>query len=516
MKKISLLFIAIFATTTIFAQQLLNIENVQKAYLKGAGSINENKAVKGYYVFYESDKIDRKTREYTIQILDENGNAVKKTTFQDSKDVILFDAEFNGKSICFFFANTDKKKYVFKIFDLNGKMTQEYEKEYDNGDYALFLAYANGFTNKDEDATTNTLISIPNLGFVSLLPVRQGGSNIFEIGYYSSEKNNSYVYRPEFEERQTNATCMAVVDSTIYLAVNKKKSLLGGKLMATCYAFNPVVQKKVFELEQKFDGKTKSIPAFFTKDEASGNLIMAATYYDEEDDIAKDYGLGIAVYTLQKNGSVINANYNSWQKDFAKYLPLNDKGKLESTGFLSIQDIQKTQDGKLIIAAEGYKRKFDGLGTFMKLAGGSGNFTKVVITDLVMIELDADYKVKKATIYPKKEFTGFAHPAADYYSQHTIALLLKSIGSFDYAFTSKSKDNSSISFCYYDWEKTDNYKGGTFNAIKYSNNKFTTDKIQLNSKAKYLSVLPAKQGYVGIYEYNKKEKKITFRLEKLN
>jgi len=516
MRKLITTVLALLILHLGFTQNKLTLDNVVKAYIKGSGAIYEGKLVKGYYIFYESDKIDRKTREYTIQILDENSNLVKKTTFQDNKDVILYDAEFNENSLCFFFIDSDKRKYKYKIFDTDCKLKYEYEKEYDRGDFALFTAQLTAMGGNDE-STSNVLIAVPKLGFVSIMPVRQGGANLFEIGYYSSVSNKEYVYRPEFEERQTGAICLGVVDSTIYLEVSKKMRLLSGKFSTGMYAYNVIKQKKEFELNEKFDAQYKAVPTFLTKDEATGNLLMAATYFNEEDNTIKDYGQGIAMYTISKEGKVITKEFNPWQGAFSKYLTVNEKGKIDDIGYLSIQDVKRTPDGKLYIAAEGYKRKFDAVGSAFALLGSrGGGFTKIVITDLVVLEFDKINKLTNATTYKKMQSTALAGAMSDQVSQHFLAMMLKYNGSFDYAFTTSNKDNSIFSFCYTDWEKTDDYRGGTFNAVKYNNGKFTTDKIQLNSKASFMRIFPAKQGYVTIYEYFKKAKKIEFRLEKMN
>jgi hypothetical protein len=508
---------ALLAVLLIFGNaQKLTLDNVLKAYIKGAGPIYEGRQVKGYYIFYESDKIDRKTREYTIQILDENSNPVKKATFQDHKDVVLYDAEFNGSSLCFFLINSKEKKYQYKIYDSECKLKYEYEKEYDRGDFELFLAQVNAMGSGD-DATSNTLIAIPNLGFASLMPVRQGGSNFFEIGYYSSVSNKYYTYKPEFEERQVGGICMAVVDSTIYLEVGKKMRALSGKYNTSTYAYNVVSQKKVFEIAERFDPKYKSVPTFITKDQETGNLLMASTYFEEDDNVVKDYGLGVAIYTITRDGKILTKEYNPWQGAFSKYLTVNDKGKIDEIGYLCIQDIKRAADGKLFVAAEGYKRKFDALGSAFALMGSrGGGFTKIVITDLVLIEFDKTNKLTNATVYKKRPFAAVAGAMADQVSQHALAIMLKYSGSFDYSFTTSNKDNSSFSFCYTDWEKTPDYKGGTFNSIKYSNGKISTDKIQLSSKSSFMRIYPAKQGYVAIYEYFRKAKKVEFRLEKMN
>ncbi len=499
-----------------YSQNKLTLDNIISAKIKNAGSIKEGEAIKGYYIFYESDKIDRKTREYTIQILDQNANATKKVTMQESKDVDLLDAEFNETHLCFFFVNKDQKKYVYKIYDLEGKLNYEYEKEYDKGDYWLFEEKRK-MIDPDGEGQSNNLIAIPGMGFVSLMPVRQGGANLFEIGYYSSISKKEYVYRPEFEERQTNAITLGVVDSTLFLEVAKKKRLMSGDSKTTTFAYNVISQKKVFELEDNFDGKYRAMPTYLQKEEGSGNIILVASYFNEKDDVSKDYGEGTAFYTMNSKGQVLSRSYSPWQGTFSKFIPVNENGKIDEIGYLCIQKIIKASNGKVFVLAEGYKRNFNALGAaFSMLSRSNAGFTKIVITDLVLMEFDNTFKLQSAKVYKKTQQTGFAGGATDYASQHSIAAFLKASGSFGYDFTTSNKDNSSFSFCYSNYEKSDDYKGGTFNSIHYSNNKLTTDKINLNTKASFLRVFPAKQGYVAIYEYFKKEKKIEFRLEKMN
>jgi hypothetical protein len=514
MKKIFSAVLILCAMQLGFSQKL-TLDKVVSANIKNAGAIKEGNLIKGYYVFYESDKIDRKTREYTIQILDQNINATKKATFQDSKEIDLVDAEFNETSLCFFFLNQDKRKYLYKIFDLEGKLKYEYEKEYDKGDFWLFDAQRK-MIDPDGEGQSNTLIAIPGLGFASLMPVRQNGANIFEIGYYSSVSNKEYVYRPEFEERQVFPMSLGVVDSTLFLEVGKRKRLLSGQPKTTTYAFNVVTQKKVFELEDNFDGKYRAMPTYMQKEEGTNNLLMVASYFDEADNISKDYGQGIAMYTMTTTGRLISKQYNPWQGTFSKFIPVNEKGKIDNIGYLSIQKIIKAADGKVFVMSEGYKRNFNLGGAAFSLLSGSGQgFTKMVVTDIVVMEYDNSYKLTNAKVYTKTP-EDYSVPGGDYLSQHSIAAFLKQMGAFGYDFTTTNKDNSSFSFCYSDYEKTKEYKGSTFNSLHYSNGKFTTDKIQLTTKASSMAVFPAKQGYVGIYEYFKKEKRIEFRLEKMN
>ncbi len=124
-------------------------------------------------------------------------------------------------------------------------------------------------------------------------------------------------------------------------------------------------------------------------------------------------------------------------------------------------------------------------------------------------------EVTNATIYDKTNNTVEASTMSDYNSQHEIALMVKMRGGFNYEFTTGDTENSNFTVCYSDWVKSAEYKGKTFNSIRYNGSKFSTDKIELKSKASTMKVFPAKAGSVMIMEYFKKDKRLDFRLEKL-
>lgn len=87
---------------------------------------------------------------------------------------------------------------------------------------------------------------------------------------------------------------------------------------------------------------------------------------------------------------------------------------------------------------------------------------------------------------------------------------------FDYDFTQTNKEHTRFSVGYEDYERSKDFKGLTFNSISYEDGKTSTDRVELTSKAKWLRVYPAKTGFVMIMEYFKKDKRLEFRLEKLN
>ncbi|MDP4129917.1 MAG: hypothetical protein Q8939_07135, partial [Bacteroidota bacterium] len=97
------------------AQGKLSIDKVYSTYLRNSGTISAQGQIKGYFFLYLSDKIDRHTNEYTLQILDENLNKVKNIKFEDSKKLSLLESAYNGSSLSFLFKNEDTKTLDMKI-----------------------------------------------------------------------------------------------------------------------------------------------------------------------------------------------------------------------------------------------------------------------------------------------------------------------------------------------------------------------------------------------------------------
>src|ERR1044071_8378543 len=108
MKKVFLIA-AIFILGKNINGQKFTLENVYKITLRSFDAIKEGTEVKGYYFFYISNKIDKKTNEYTLQITDNNLNKLKDIKFQDSKNVTVLESSFNGTDIVFMFYNDDSR-----------------------------------------------------------------------------------------------------------------------------------------------------------------------------------------------------------------------------------------------------------------------------------------------------------------------------------------------------------------------------------------------------------------------
>ncbi|MEK7225708.1 MAG: DUF6770 family protein, partial [Bacteroidota bacterium] len=105
MKKVLFAFILILGYTLTVSAQKMTVENVYKASARNGAAIKEGSDVKGYYFFFISDKIDKKTNEYTLRITDNSLKLLKDIKFQDSKHVYILESSFNGTDLIFLFYN---------------------------------------------------------------------------------------------------------------------------------------------------------------------------------------------------------------------------------------------------------------------------------------------------------------------------------------------------------------------------------------------------------------------------
>ncbi|HUS01620.1 MAG TPA: DUF6770 family protein [Chitinophagaceae bacterium] len=511
--------IMLIATFGSKAQTKLSIDKVYSAYLRNSGTIMENNQIKGFFFLYLSDKIDKHTNEYTLQILDENVNKVKDIKFEDSKKLSLLEAAYNGSTLSFLFKNGDEKTLEMRIYGLDGKLKYTYSRGYDKRTDQLMNMYETMHT---DEGTNQNVFDLGKHGYASVLPLRDGKQRTYEVDFYSSEEKKQWTYIPEDdEERYANAEFLGSTDNLIILEVLKKSRVLSGKPNAHLVGIDFVTKKKAFDIDNENDEYT-FVPTNVTTENGTGRIMVVGTYFDKDANIVKDASKGIAIYAIDNKGKVLSKTYNSWADDFAKYLPLNSKGKIDNIGFLYTHKVIQTPNGKMFLVGEGYKRQANAGGialTALGMLGGvrtNAGVTKIVTTDMVIMEFNNKYKVSNATIYDKTNNTVVASNMSDYNSQHAIAMYLKMSGAFDYDFTTGSSDNSNFSICYSDWVRGSDYKGETFNSIRYDGTKFTTDKIELKSKATQMKVFPAKPGSVMIMEYFKKDKRLDFRLEKLS
>lgn len=504
----------------VFAQEKLSFDKVYSVTLRNSGSIIENEEIKGYYFFYQSDKIDKKTNEYTLQILDANLAKLKDIKFQDSKKIALMESSYNGNSLVFMFFDEDQNMIDYCLYDLTGKKTYSYSKILDKRSESYFKNVPR--LGNDEEAENQSVYDIENKGFLSIIPLREGKNYTYEVNFYASDKRRSWNFNPIEDGKYAQAQYLGANDSIALIEVLSKAKLMSKEMESTLVGINLHNGRKAFEMVTQERGK-KMYPMNISTTAGNNGYTVMGPYFESDDRVLQDKSEGLAVWTMTNSGKIVSSKYITWAGDVSKYLKMDHKGRLQDIGYVYFHNLFQTDDGKIFAIGEGYKKSASALGiattVLGAMAGGYGggaSVAKMKVTDMVVLQLNNQYALENATVYDKYNNNVELPSGYDFINPHTLALLLKTNGSFDYTFTQMGKNKGSFISGYTDYEKGKEYKGLTFNAISYYDGKVTTDKINLKTNASRLRVLPAKPGSVLLLEYYKKDKRLDLRMEKVN
>jgi hypothetical protein len=521
-KRLSLLLLItlLVLQQNSIAQSKLSIDNIKSVYIRNSGSIIANEEIKGYFIFYQSDKIDKHTNEYTLQILDENVNKVKDFKFTDSKNIVLLESSYNGSDIMFMFYDQDQKQMDYRTYGLDGKQKFSYQQPLDKKSKRYVEEQLK--TNSSEETQNKNLFAIEDKGFVTYIPLREGKQYTYEVHFYQTDKKKQWTYSPEDAEKVAQPQFLGYGDSVVVFEVLKKSRRMTNKMEAWLLGLYIHNGKKAFEFETDKE-KYNFFPMNVTALRNSNEFLLMGPYYDKEDNIIKDKSKGLGAWVMNNQGTIVRSKYNSWEGDISKHLKIDARGRVDELGYIYFHKILQTNDGKIFAVGEGYKRVASALGiglTVLNAAAGGYNSanstTKIKVTDMVMFQFDSKFDVQKAQIYDKNS-NSIEMVSADFFSAPMLAHQIKYMyNGFDYAFSQTDKSHSTFSIGYTDYVRSKDYKGLTFNAISYYNNNITTDKINLKSSSSSMRILPAKTGSIMVLEYFKKDKRLDMRLEKIN
>ena len=507
-----LILLAVFHSTA----QKLSIENVHKVTLRNSDAIKEGSEVKGYYFFYVSDKIDKRTNEYTLQITDNTLVKLTDIKFQDSKHVSILESSFNGTDLIFLLYNDDERTFEYQVYGADGKKKYTYnrqltkkEERYLEGPYLM---------NEDEENNYKGLYPIDGKGFISNMPSRENKDYTFQIDFFSTEKRKQWTYTPTIGAKKFIGDFLGYYNGVVYIEVLKFSGLMDGNPESSIVGLNLESGKQVFEKSTE-QGKYKFYPATMSVLN-DGKAVLFGEYFNPNGNIAKDKSLGFAFWGMDEKGIMLNEKYCAWDLELGKFLNVSSKGKIEDFGFMYLHNIIQTSDGNIFAVGEGYKKVASAMGIasrVMTMGRAGASTLKAKVTDMILIRFDKDFNVKDAKIYDKNSNTQELPGGAEFVSTPLIGKMLKyTFGKFDYAYSQTNKEHSSFTICYSDYVRGKDYKGGTFNSISYNEGKVTTDRINTKSEATESSVMPGKQGQVLILDYFKKAKRIDAHFEKLN
>jgi len=514
-KNVCSLLLFIVMTMSLQAQTK-TFDDVLEVRLQDMGPIYQDQQVKGYYLFYNMEKADRKNNNYKLIVLDDNLNKVSEKDMTESKYIRLSDAAYDEQSLFFVFYESREKKLEFRRYDTQCKLLSKKTEELSNREAGMY-------ENPADYGAMNPINLAPVVGKGFVHYTLQKNNKIgYSIRFFGEEGHKDWTYRSaEKSDEMEFPFHLGYSDKLLLTSIIKKKGAMSRDLDFYLQGIDIETGKKVFE--KTLDDPKYAIQLLNAFPDPSGDIILSGVYFDKDDKLAKAASLGLFTGKMNSSGEFVTRNYISWAKDVSKKLPTNSKGKVEGGGYVFFHKALRNSEGKFFAIGEMYGKAASALGIATTalgvLSGGGGaSVVKIEVRDMVVFEFNPDLTLADVKVFEKKS-SGIELPSgAEFSSTQLLGNYVNYLGGFDYMYTQKNEDASIISFCYDNYERA---KGKTKHVLgvvsrRAGEQTYATDKISLETDASWIRSYPAKPGYVLLMEYFRKKKKVDLRLEKFN
>ncbi|GAA4760251.1 hypothetical protein GCM10023230_06340 [Flavobacterium hankyongi] len=484
--------------------QIIELNKLSTGRFYHSEEIKDNKNnIKGYFLLFESDKIQKEKFLLEYIVLDENLTKVtngfieemKYSSFLLKSDRITFDITlFNNKLLIELNDDTENGKFFrrYRTLDLsNNKMSDIFI--FRNGKVEVKPEFDRKLKNFDANQT-DEIIGINEVGLIaikedkdqtgkekSLFCLDDNFNNKWKTTYETSKNDHGFK-----ELKFLNASKEYVLFSNHYTKSGYYKPV------NSVLCFNNATGKQNFEyLFSNQDKYTyKVVDSYMQNDELTllGNYSKRSDYgfiRDEEN-------LGIFKIKLSlENGKKLEEKFLNWT-ELSPKVDIDKYGEIKKEGNIFVHDLIQLSNGKIIAVCEAFKRK------------------PVTTNNIYFLEISAKFTFDKILIAEKfrNKFPGTEAPSR----------VIKEAGGFDYM-DFQDLDDDEFLFYFSDNEKNSKNRNQNtkFGIVSYSNNEFIKKQLDLKTNTSKIFAFPGKKGYMMLIEFfdsNKKSSEI--RLEKVN
>lgn len=505
--------------------QKSTFDDVLSVQLQNIGPIVESNTVKGYYMFYKVDKVDRKNNSYMLKILDENLRDVALKKIIKPKNVVLTEAVYNGEAFLFSFLDPRAKSLNLVTYNREMKKLGSKTIKLDKWSMTQYQSYANSSGGAAEASSNKVIHPIGNKGFVRYTTVKNKKAG-YVVEYMPNDlkkTSGGWSFASSKESKMYHFAGYAYSDDNYLLSViiNKPKLLSNKNVLFALEMTDAKTGKKIFRKDLKIGRNIYSfMNAILHQDGKS--LMVFGEYFNADGNILKDRSEGLSCLQFDFEGNLINKEHYSWKGKIKRELPTDKKGRVVDGGYVAFHKFVQTSDGHVFAIGEMYKKAVSGLGIASQaLTRGGGGMAamKMVVLDMVLFDINPDLTLNDVTIFEKRKSDVGLPQGAGIQPPTLLSYYIRAFGGFDYNFTQVTKDKSSFFTTYSAIEKKKKSKKKPYFAIishTEGDEGYVTDKIDLTTDATNIMVFPAKPGYIMLAEYFKKKKKLETRLEKIN
>jgi hypothetical protein len=512
----ALLAIPLLLLCPLLMGQERSIENIRKVRFSQSGAIQENQQLVGYYSFYQYDKVDSKTNAYHLDIFDTNLNEVTSVKMKKPRTTYLLEMVYNGETFALLFMDTKAKEVRMEAYDRTGKKAGQ-KVLADQIKFELMRMQQAG----EGGEVNQSIYPMGNTGFVKQLMVKKKKYS-YELHGLGSDMSKKWTYSPKESGMIDVCNIVWASDKYILCTTYQQKNAFDKPDHAFALLIDAETGKKVFEKKMTESGHNLNILNAYV-DADKGHIMALGEYYASKDNVITSKSQGLYAMEMSLDGEVGRISKFDWLKDIQPHMPLGKKGDPEDIGWLFFHRVLKTEDGSHYLVGEQFKKAISGLGVASQVlsrGGGSSSAFSLKIDNMVLIKLSPDLAMESMQVIEKTRSEVTLPRGAAYWSPMLIAHYVRSIDGFDYAYTVTDKEKNRFFSTYVDFDRSkgdDGKKIGTYvGTIVHDNGNISVDKMPLSSKGTQFKIWPAKPGFIAVSEYFKKEKKITFRLEKVN
>jgi len=524
MKKIVLMsFLLVLGTNLIAQTSIPNVLNYKS--IKSSGAIISEDKLAGYYMFYFKEKKDKKNSTYEVALFDDDYNKVRDFEVTKPKNTYLIEIVYNNEVFMLYFYN-GKTGYEFITYNRDGEVVgnQKITKK----DIPTFSLRTN-MAGLQAGTESHTIHPVGNTGFI-----RTTYSTSKKMGYkliaYDNELNELWKsVSPKTSKLIETISISDVSEKYTTAVISRKKSMMTKKMDLAFCIFNTKTGELIREVPMgtKATGKKSVLKTYV--DTENDKIILIGEFFKPGDDMLKDKSKGIFIKELESDGTELSNNEYNWKGEIDKYknenLSAEDKKEAKASFSLFFHNVVRSENGHLYLIAEQFRKQVSAGAVGMNIAaaalGGQSNAAafEIRVSNMVVIELDENNKLFDYHIIKKKRNSVFLPQGSGMLNSSLLGYMVKSMGGFDYDYTSLDKEKDEFNIIYRDMNKKEK-KGQKksdlmLGVIEIEQGKLSSTRVPINTESKYLRLQPAKFGYIGIVEYFKKEKKIETRLEKL-
>ncbi len=127
-----------FALAGSLCAQTKTFDDVLEVRLQDMGPIYQDQLVKGYYMFYNVEKADRKNNNFKLIVLDDNLNKVSEKNMTESKYIQLSDAGYDEQSLFFVFYESKEKKLEYRRYDTQCNLLSKKSEELSGREASMY------------------------------------------------------------------------------------------------------------------------------------------------------------------------------------------------------------------------------------------------------------------------------------------------------------------------------------------------------------------------------------------